>query len=124
MILRGNMLSSHQVMDQRMVAAGEMLKAGVSIAECARRSSMSRSSFFRSFQQAFGMPPRLFCERAAFKRACMLLQNSSKTIAEIAEECGFSSSFYFSTRFRKFYGCSPRTFRKEFQNGKSTSQIQ
>lgn len=37
--------------------------------------------------------------------------NSKVTITEIALSCGFNSSAYFSTEFRRIYGMSPRRYR-------------
>jgi AraC-like DNA-binding protein len=45
---------------------------------------------------------------AAFR---MLKNVQAKSITNIALDCGFSSSQYFATAFRKQYGCSPRQTR-------------
>ncbi len=42
--------------------------------------------------------------------ACYLMEKSSKTISEIAQECGFSSVCYFSRYFKKCKGMSPSRF--------------
>ncbi len=41
-----------------------------------------------------------------------LSSETSKTISQIAYQCGFNDSNYFSTVFRKKVGCSPRKYRK------------
>jgi AraC-like DNA-binding protein len=41
------------------------------------------------------------------------LCTTSKTINEIAEECGFSSLSYFFQRFRQHFKISPRKYRLE-----------
>ena len=59
-----------------------------------------------------------FSEYITLKRleqAQTLLKTSRFSIDEIAEQCGFSSSGYFSTVFRKYYGQSPREYRKALQ---------
>ena len=40
------------------------------------------------------------------------LQETGKSILEIAIDCGFSSSIYFNRVFKSFYGCSPSVYRK------------
>jgi AraC-like DNA-binding protein len=43
-----------------------------------------------------------------------MLQNpamSARTITSIALSCGFNSSAYFSTEFRRAYGMSPKRYR-------------
>jgi len=41
----------------------------------------------------------------------MLLENPELTIAEIAYTCGFATSQYFATVFKKHEKCSPKTYR-------------
>lgn len=112
MILRGNMFFSGKSTDRRMIEAGRMLKSGAAISDCIAECNMSRAVFFRSFHKAFGISPKHFQVKIMLRRASMMLQNTERSIAEIAEECGFCNSFYFSSRFRKFFGCSPSEFRK------------
>ena len=50
----------------------------------------------------------------------MQLIDRRMALAEIAVECGFNSSTYFSSRFRQHFGMSPTEFRKEaLQQGES-----
>ena len=43
----------------------------------------------------------------------LLLEQPDKSVVQIATECGFSSSTYFSDRFRQHFGLSPSDFRRE-----------
>lgn len=45
--------------------------------------------------------------------AHQLMEQPDKNFAQIAADCGFSSSTYFSNRFRQHFGMSPTDFRKE-----------
>ena len=45
--------------------------------------------------------------------AHLLIDEPERTIAQIATDCGFGSSPYFSDRFRQHYGMSPSDFRTE-----------
>ena len=45
--------------------------------------------------------------------AHLLVDEPERTIAQIAADCGFGSSAYFSDRFRQHYGMSPSDFRIE-----------
>lgn len=47
------------------------------------------------------------------KKSQELLVNTTLTISEIAEECGFKTAYYFSNRFKEAYGCSPLNYRHE-----------
>ena len=51
----------------------------------------------------------------------ILLENSQLTVSEVAYSCGFATSQYFSTVFKKHEKCSPNEFRlqhnySEFEN--------
>ncbi|WP_211227854.1 AraC family transcriptional regulator [Spirochaeta cellobiosiphila] len=50
------------------------------------------------------------------QEARKLLENSEKTVTEIAEETGFSSSSYFFKVFKKIHGATPSAYRLQFQN--------
>ena len=40
-----------------------------------------------------------------------LLQHTEMTIAQISEQSGYSDLFYFSKRFKSFWGVSPSRYR-------------
>jgi transcriptional regulator GlxA family with amidase domain len=41
-----------------------------------------------------------------------LIENTQKSFAAIAVECGFSDSSHFSRMFRDRFACTPRDFRR------------
>ena len=45
--------------------------------------------------------------------AHLLIDEPDRTVTQIAADCGFGSSTYFSDRFRQHYGMSPSDFRTE-----------
>ena len=45
--------------------------------------------------------------------AHLLIDEPERTIVQVAADCGFGSSTYFSDRFRQHYGMSPTDFRTE-----------
>jgi AraC family L-rhamnose operon regulatory protein RhaS len=52
----------------------------------------------------------------------MLRDNTLLSVTEIALACGFNTSQYFATCFRKYSGCTPNDYRqrKPQVEGKST----
>ena len=50
------------------------------------------------------------------KKAQELLVNTTHSISEIAEECGFRTPYYFSNLFKEKLGLSPLQYRKAQQN--------
>ena len=113
MILRGNMEAGEN-MGQEMLCACSLLKSGCSPAETARKCGMSRTTFYQRFRLTFGVSPHIYLEQFALRKSLGLLLATSNSIKEIAEECGFSSAFYFSTRFRKVYQVSPAHYRQRY----------
>jgi len=77
----------------------------------ATASGLSGSRFAHLFRDRVGLSPRAFVEAERMARARQLLEMSDLPIKEIAAQLGFASEFYFSTRFRRSAGQSPRDFR-------------
>jgi two-component system response regulator YesN len=50
------------------------------------------------------------------QKAKDLLINSNLKIVKIAEILGFSDAYYFSNRFKKMNGLSPRQFKEQGNN--------
>ena len=53
--------------------------------------------------------------------AHLLLDEPERSIVQIATDCGFSSSAYFSARFHQHYGMSPSDFRTEATKSSMTA---
>ena len=75
-------------------------------------AGLSPSRLRHLFRAQVGDSPRQFLENQRLRRAGELLALSSQTIAEIADELGFANPFYFTLRFKKQTGESPRAFRQ------------
>jgi AraC family transcriptional regulator of arabinose operon len=79
----------------------------------ARECGLSRSRLAELFRKETGSAPMTFLETRRMRRAQELFKYTSFSLAEIAEQTGFSSPFYLSLRFKKHYGISPRAYRKK-----------
>ncbi len=79
----------------------------------ARQLCLSRTQLFKKIKSLTGMTPNMFVLSIKLKRASQeILANPDENIAEIAYRCGFNTPSYFIKCFRKFYGMTPLTFRK------------
>ncbi len=78
----------------------------------ARAVGLSASRLRHLFREQAGSSPRHFQEQQRLRRARDLLCSSRQTIGEIARELGFANPFYFTLRFKKATGESPRAFRQ------------
>jgi AraC family transcriptional regulator of arabinose operon len=78
----------------------------------AQAAGLSPSRLRHLFRAQTGSSPRRFQEEQRLRRARDLLALSRQTIGEIALELGFANPFYFTLRFKKQTGESPRAFRR------------
>lgn len=83
----------------------------VKISDLVRISGYSRTRLFALFAAEAGLSPNDFLLRCRVERAKELLRAASAPLTQVALDCGFSSSTYFSTVFRKYVGCTPRQWR-------------
>lgn len=82
------------------------------IATLAAAAHMSRRSYFREFSKAYGETPIQYLLRKRLDHAAELLADLRLRVTDVAFDCGFSDSNYFSRQFVRRYGMSPRAFRK------------
>ncbi|MBC8141630.1 MAG: helix-turn-helix domain-containing protein, partial [Armatimonadetes bacterium] len=99
--------------DERVLLAMERLGGArladtASLSELADAVCLSPSRLSHLFKAQTGFTPAQFQERERLRRARELLTLTNRSIGAIAEEVGFASPFYFSLRFKKHTGQSPR----------------
>ena len=79
------------------------------IAAAARLSTCHCQRVFRAYH---GVTPHEYITRLRLARARMFMRSSSRTVLEIAQDCGFESATSFTALFRKAFGVPPTRFRK------------
>ncbi len=84
----------------------------LSVRAIADAVQLSPSRLSHLFKAQIGIPPARFVELRRIERAQALLATSSLPIGAIAEATGFSSQFYFATRFKALAGMSPSDWRR------------
>lgn len=85
----------------------------ICIEELAEAVSLSKYHFIRVFHKNFGLSPVQFITREKIRRAAYQLQNTSLTVAEIAESLGFAAPGYFAKVFQQIMGCTPSVYREK-----------
>jgi AraC-like DNA-binding protein len=85
----------------------------LSVAEIASHFNLSPSLFCKKFKKETGLTLADFVRRIKLEESLKPVRNSSKSITEIAYSLGFSSSQYYATLFKKYFGKTPRQFRNE-----------
>ena len=83
----------------------------IGVGDMASAAATSRSGLQRKLKQTMGITPQDLLREARIKRACQLLRNSNKTVAEVAYACGFTDPKYFSRCFKQSTGQSPTEWK-------------
>lgn len=80
-----------------------------SMAECC---GLGVTRFVHYCRRITNLTPMQYLNHVRVKAAAgMLVQSPEKNITDIAFDCGFATSQYFATVFRKEHGCTPRQYR-------------
>ncbi len=89
------------------------LREALTVSLLAERAGMSVRSFYRTFQSVTGLSPLAYLLQQRISLAKeLLLADPSARIGEVAAECGFEDSNYFSRVFHSRTGVAPRDFVK------------
>ena len=83
----------------------------------ARHSGLSRAHFFRLFEQATQVPPRVFLNVLRLERAVAELVDGEAAIGSIGDRLGFDAAPHFTRFFRDHAGVSPSEFRAVARTG-------
>ena len=84
----------------------------VRLDELARTADMAKNTLLRNFRRATGCTPMEYLLRRRLARACGMLMQTTLRINEIAAECGFADTAYFTRVFRKKMGCTAGEYRR------------
>lgn len=82
----------------------------------AREMCMSRSNLHLKIKALTGESSYDFIRKIRFNRACKLLLEGGHTVAEISCMVGFNVPSYFSTSFKKYFGCLPTEYAQKKRN--------
>jgi AraC-like DNA-binding protein len=82
------------------------------VAELAKESGLSRSSFFERFTRAVGQRPTEYLLAWRMALAKDLLRHSDATLDDVARRAGYASASTFSTAFRRHVGQSPGRYAR------------
>lgn len=86
----------------------------ISLSDCAAQLNISYDYFQHKFKEITGYSPQNYLINLRLKASKELLLNDKLSCTEISYRCGFSTSAQFSMLFKREYGVSPQSFRREF----------
>ena len=84
----------------------------INIDALCNEACMSKTNFFRTFKDAFGLSPVEFIIQERIGLAKMLLKNPSINISEVCFKSGFNNLNYFIRLFKRFEGITPGLYLK------------
>lgn len=113
------------ITDARVRRAIALMEAHVthplSIAELAQRLHTSERHLERVFADCFARTPSSLYREVRLRKAAWLIDQSPKSITQIAYECGFADASHFARQYHKAFGTTPsggrRSARSIAQNG-------
>ena len=83
----------------------------IKLQEVAEAAAVSQRHLERVFFEVCGLSPIAYLLELRLRHASLLLRGTSKTVAEIAGECGFEDPSYFARVFKRKYGAPPNQCR-------------
>ena len=95
--------------------------ARITIGELAKKCSYSESQFTRLFKQHMKMTAYAFVEQVRIHHATEALKHSTKSILDVAQDCGYYDHSAFVKRFKKFTGSTPLVYRRQQRATMNTS---
>jgi AraC family transcriptional regulator len=87
------------------------LNEKLSLEAIAIELNLSVHYFCELFTQSTGMPPYKYVLQQRVDRAQQLLQDTQKSLSEIALDCGFANQSHLNRHFTKLTGISPKKYR-------------
>ena len=83
----------------------------IRLSELADRYSITSQGLIYKFKKTVSKTPIEYLSSVRISQSKRLLRDSSLTVTEIAEACGFETVYYFSNAFKRAVGISPSAYR-------------
>lgn len=105
-----------EVMDR---LARQFADPDLNAGEVLRQSGYAEDYIRAHFRRITGRTPVEFLTDVRIRHACFLMEfdGGALTMAQIAEQCGYTDYVYFSKKFKAVMGLSPRTYRAALETG-------
>jgi AraC-like DNA-binding protein len=91
----------------------ENLSRRYPVFELARHCQLNAAYLAMQFRKSFAITPQLYIKQARIRAAAGMLQETGKTISQVAYELGYSDVYFFSRQFAQVMGLSPRNWRSK-----------
>ena len=107
---------SQEMIDKAVAFMLEHKFSDFRLEELSSHLNVSVPHFIRIFKAKMHIPPMKYFTRIKVEEAAILLRNSDKPLAAIAEILNFSSASHFSKTFKHYINVSPTQYRNNYIN--------
>lgn len=83
--------------------------------QIAGSASVSESECLRCFRNTIHTTPGRYLKDLRMRKAAALLISTDEKVGDIGAACGFLDSAYFTKLFREEKGCTPKEYRRNYQ---------
>ena len=84
------------------------------ISELSSKFGYSKQHITKLFKKHYGITPMTFVINSRLEHSLDYLTETSMTISEISQMCGFENSNYYIRLFRQRYATTPQKYRKQY----------
>ena len=78
-------------------------------------SGMNEKYLCRIFKEYTSKTPMNYVNEYRIDNACIQIAKGGRSLTQIAYDCGFNDSGYFTKTFKKYKGITPAEYRKTFR---------
>ncbi|MBD3244280.1 MAG: helix-turn-helix domain-containing protein [Chitinivibrionales bacterium] len=96
---------------QRAIGLMQQNLGGITVAQIAAHVCLGERRFRQVFRAATGLSPKRYYDRLRLAYAAELLTGTTQSVAQIADQLGFSSAFHLSRAFAARFGVAPSRYR-------------
>lgn len=89
----------------------------IALGDLARMSGRSMTSFKKEFKKFFKEPPHRWFIQQRLMHSRLLLISTSRSVAEIGNECSFPNTSHYIKLFKKEFGITPASYRVKYLKG-------
>ncbi|MBL7775842.1 MAG: response regulator, partial [Saprospiraceae bacterium] len=99
------------VLNMRAIVEAHLGDPAFAVERFCREAGMSNSNLHRKLTALTGRSANQFIRYIRLAKACTLLCDPERTIAAVADDCGFNDPVYFARAFKQEFGVSPSEYR-------------
>ena len=105
-----------QQMKQMMIYVQEHYFEKITIKQLANVAYLSERACYRIFEECIHMTPMDYVISYRLQMAIQMLLKEQYSLVEISQNCGFGNSSYFGKVFKERIGCTPKEYRRNWQD--------